>query len=300
MKNKQTGSPSISAGEWLHSARQSIKTRKGLQGMADRQDADEDLLDAQVLIAHILGKTRSWVLAHPEAILDWDSQSLLDTQFQSLRTGTPLPYLTGTQEFFGLDFEVTPSVLVPRPETELLVERALAWAQSHPDRRWAADVGTGSGCIAVSLATRAPWLHWLAVDRSWEALQVARRNANRHNVLERVHFATADLLSASVGPIDLVCANLPYIPHEILETLPVAKYEPILALDGGIDGLRFVRTLLSNAKQWLAPEGIVLLEMQFDQGEKITQIVNTNLPDAQVSILADLGGLPRVVEILHP
>ncbi len=201
--------------------------------MADRQWADEVLLDAQVLLAHILGKTRSWVLAHPEATLDWDSLSLLDTQFQSLRMGTPLPYLTGTQEFFGLDFEVTPTVLIPRPETELLVERALAWAQSHPDRRWAADVGTGSGCIAISLATRMPRYHWLAIDCSWEALQVARRNANKHNVLERVHFVTADLLSASVGPIDMVCANLPYIPHGDIEKLPVAKYEPQLALDGG-------------------------------------------------------------------
>lgn len=267
--------------------------------MADEQDADEDLLAAQVLLAHVLGKTRSWVLAHPEATLDWVSQSLLDTQFQSLLTGTPLPYLTGTQEFFGLDFEVTPTVLIPRPETELLVERALAWTKTHPDRCWAADVGTGSGCIAVSLATRAPWYHWLAVDRSWEALQVARRNAIRHNVLERVHFINADLLSTSVGPIDLVCANLPYIPHGSLEKLPVAKYEPIVALDGGNDGLHFIRTLLSNAKQWLAPEGIVLLEMQFDQGEEITQTVNTTLPGTQVSILSDLRGLPRVVEILN-
>ncbi len=267
-------------------------------------------LETQVLLAHALGKPRAWVLAHPEGILTPQQQRQLTRLLGGLAQGTPLPYLTGFQEFFGLSFEVTPDVLIPRPETELLVERALSWLRAHPGRRRAADVGTGSGCIAVSLAHHVANLRILAVDRSWAALQISRRNAARHEVASQITFLQGDLLSAAFsggqgqpavpaasGPLDLVCANLPYIPSQALSNLPVVKYEPRLALDGGPDGLHPIRSLLGGAPRWLAPGGLLLLEMQFDQGEAITTLAQARLPSAQITVHKDLAGLPRLVEV---
>ena len=129
MTSNQAGAPGLSAGEWLRCACHSSETRMGSSDGVDKQDAAEISLSAQVLLAHVMGKPRSWVLAHPEAVLDWHLQTRLEILLQRLRLGTPLPYLTGNQEFFGLKFEVNPHVLIPRPETELLVERALVWVQ---------------------------------------------------------------------------------------------------------------------------------------------------------------------------
>ncbi|MBE0699799.1 MAG: peptide chain release factor N(5)-glutamine methyltransferase [Anaerolineaceae bacterium] len=302
MTNKPASAAEISVGEWLGCARRTLQRRKPgaflLDGIQGDESADrETMLAAQVLLAHVLGKTRTWVLAHPEAILDPNQLSRLNDFFEKLCLGMPLPYLTGKQEFFGLDFEVNRSVLIPRPETELLVERALAWLDSHPDCQRAADIGTGSGCIAVSLAARVPYLRWLAVDCSWKALQVARRNVLQHGVSDRVQLLNADLLSPCAGPFNLACANLPYIPHDILKTLPLLKYEPVQALDGGEDGLDLIRSLLASAQRWLAPGGLILLEMQFDQGDKIASIAKNYLPNARVTILDDLAGSPRLVEI---
>src|SRR5512143_2162838 len=136
-------------------------------------------LDAQVLLAYVLDKPRTWVLAHPDSAPEPEAALKLEPMLRRLEQGEPLPYVLGHQEFFGLDFELTPDVLIPRPETELLVEKALAWLEAAPERRTVADVGTGSGCIAVSLATRLPDLHVLATDISMAALRVARRNAQK-------------------------------------------------------------------------------------------------------------------------
>jgi release factor glutamine methyltransferase len=297
MTSKPASAPDLSLGEWLRSARQLLKGYPAAAG-EENELADLDrTLAAQVLLAHVLHKTRAWVLAHPEAVLDPYQRPRLDALFEQLRQGMPLPYLTGKQEFFGLDFEVNQDVLIPRPETELLVERALAWLHSHPGSQRAADVGTGSGCIAVSVASRASQLHWLAVDRSWKAIEIARRNVQRHGVNERVQLVNADLLACCAGPIDLVCANLPYIPHDDLKSLPLLQHEPALALDGGEDGLDLIRKLLASASGWLAPGGLILLEMQFDQGEKIAGLAKYYLPKARVTICNDLAGNPRMVEI---
>jgi release factor glutamine methyltransferase len=294
LKNKP-----VHSGEWLAFARRFMADLPPRPGEAsshaeERQDAG---LETQVLLAHVLAKPRAWVLAHPEEILTPQQQQELTILLAGLAGGTPLPYLTGHQEFFGLDFVVSPAVLIPRPETELLVERGLDWLRRHPTCRCAADVGTGSGCIAVSLAHQTTDLRILAVDRSWDALQVARQNARRHTAAGQVAFLQSDLLSAAAGPFDLVCANLPYIPDAALSALPVARHEPRLALDGGPDGLRAIRCLLAGAPRWLASGGLLLLEMQYDQGEAIVALANTYLPAADVTIHADLAGLPRVVEI---
>jgi len=294
MKNKP-----VRIGDWLSFARQFLED---LPTNREERSAQESSppnlgLETQVLVAHALGCPRAWVLAHPEVILTPQQQRHLTRLLAGLAQGTPLPYLTGRQEFFGLEFEVSPVVLIPRPETELLVERALHWLRQHPDRRPAADVGTGSGCIAVSLAHHVSDLRLLAVDRSWAALQVASSNALRHAVAERISFVQGDLLAAAAGPFDLVCANLPYIPSEVLPTLPVVRNEPRSALDGGPDGLKPIRDLLADAPRWLAPGGLLLLEMQFDQGEAITVLGHQFLPTAHVTIHNDLANHPRLVEI---
>lgn len=283
----------VRAGDWLRFARQYMEELPANR----RMPPDEASLATQVLLAHALDKPRAWVLAHPEAVLKPQQQRRLTRLLGELAQGTPLPYLTGRQEFFGLSFEVSSTVLIPRPETELLVELALEWLRQNPARRRTADAGTGSGCIAVSLAQAVPDLHILAVDWSWEALQIARRNAERYVASGQVTFLQGDLLSAAGGPLDLVCANLPYIPSDTLATLPVAKHEPRLALDGGPDGLQYVRALLADAPRWMAPGGLLLLEMQIDQGEAITEIARQHLPGSRVTIHPDLAGLPRLVEI---
>ena len=158
-----------------------------------------------------------------------------------LESGQPLPYVLGAWEFYGLTFELTPDVLIPRPETELLVEQALEWLADRPAPLLAADVGTGSGCIAISLAVHAPQLRLLASDLSWPALQVARSNLARHRVEGQISLLQCDLLPPLSLPFDLLVANLPYIPSPVLPGLKLSLSEPPLALDGGLDGLDFIR-----------------------------------------------------------
>ena len=202
-----------------------------------KEISETPLLDTQVLLAHILGKTRSWVLAHPEQQLSPQEIEEFNRSIKKLKEGIPLPYVLGQWEFFGLEFTLTPDVLIPRPETELLVEQAIDWLYANPERRWAADVGTGSGCIAVTLAHKIEDLKLTAGDISMEALRVAITNAMRHSVEQRIHFVQADLTPPSENPYDLICANLPYIPSSELIKLQVFGREPSLALDGGRDGL---------------------------------------------------------------
>lgn len=272
--------------DWLHTAQQLLAPRL----------AEEAGISAQVLLAHHLGKSRAWLLAHPDTRLDDAQLSNLQPALDMLSQGVPLPYLTGQQEFFGLSFRVTPDVLIPRPETELLVEQALAWLNANLGRR-AADVGTGSGAIAVSLAVHEPKVRLTAVDRSWAALQVARENAAAHRVLERVHLLQGHLLSAAAGPFDVVCANLPYIPTQTLNALPVSRHEPRLALDGGADGLRPIEALLADAHRWMAPGGALLLEIEASQGESAPRLAARYFPGARIQCIHDLAGLPRLVSI---
>ena len=257
-------------------------------------------LEAQVLLAHATGQSRAWVLSHPETILTPSQQAVLDNLLERLSNGVPLPYLTGEQEFYALPFWVTPDVLIPRPETELLVERAAAWLKAHPGRRRCADIGTGSGCIAVSLAHHVPDLRMLAVDRSYPALLVARENARRNGVSNRIDFIQADLLEGLSGPFDLICANLPYIPSKTLSRLPVRLHEPRLALDGGLDGLDFIRRLVAASVNKMAPGGLQLYEIEYRQGAEVEKLVRQTFPAAQVNVIKDLAGNDRLVAIqLH-
>lgn len=275
-----------SNGSWLSIARQRLDSL-----------SPDAWLEAQLLLGHVFKKNRTWILTHPEVELDLDQRVLLNHLLDQRASGVPLPYLLGSWEFFGMDFAVTPDVLIPRPETELLIEHALFWLKKHPAQRRAADVGTGSGCIAISLARYQSDLQLVATDQSQPALDIAMKNAVRHGVAERIQWLKTNLLDGYAGPLDLVVANLPYIPSATLSELLVAKFEPLSALDGGPDGLKLIGALLRDAHRWWAPGGAILLEIEAGQGESAPALVHELLPDTEISLLADLSGRPRIVKI---
>ena len=275
--------PKLNAGDWLKFARQRLRS------------IEDGGLAAQVLLAHVLGKSREFILAHPEFVLEQEHIARLENLITRLKQGEPLAYLTGKQEFFGLTYVVSPAVLIPRPETELLVERALEWLRRNPNRRKAADVGSGSGCIAGTLAYHVPDLKCVTIERSWQALRIARQNFEQLQVSQRVYPILGNLLDAVGGVFDLVCANLPYIPTNELTQLAVSRFEPRLALDGGYDGLDWIAALIGDSKRWLAKGGLLLLEIEAGQAEKVAQLVYLNLSTAKIEVIHDLQGLPRLV-----
>lgn len=267
-------------------------------------------LDAQVLIAHVIDRPRTWVLAHPEHELDHSQIQDLQSLAARFEDGEPLPYILGRWEFFGFQFDLSPAVLIPRPETEVLVERALKWLRANPARRCIIDVGTGCGCIGISLAIKIQNLDVTASDISAPALDVARGNAHKHGVSDRIQFLQCDLLDRltiegshelssdlEMRAYDLICANLPYIPSADLASLRVAKFEPRLALDGGPDGLVLIRRLLGQAEERLSPGGALLLEIEERQGQDARAAALAAFPNAQIELFSDLSGRERLLQI---
>ncbi|HND47704.1 MAG TPA: peptide chain release factor N(5)-glutamine methyltransferase [Anaerolineales bacterium] len=260
--------------------------------------------DAQLLLAHVIGRSRTWLLAHLDAPL---SAPLLDSAnqaFARLEAGEPLPYILGHWEFFGMDFDITPDVLIPRPETEMMVEKAIKWLSASGERRTVADVGTGSGIIATSIAMHVPNANILATDISRAALKVAKHNAEKFNVQHRIDFLECDLLPEHMDPLptdrhfDLICANLPYIPTQTMRRLPIYGREPTLALDGGEDGLDIYRRLLNVAPNWLAPYGMILLEIEATQGIKALNLATDTFSESSISLHQDFAGHDRLLEII--
>jgi len=275
--------------------------------ITSRLKSDWPELDAQLVLAHVLDRPRTWILAHPETPLTAPQLASVEEAVSRLEAGEPLPYVLGHWEFFGLDFNVTPDVLIPRPETELLVEKAIAWLLLPERSRRVADVGTGSGAIAVPLAMHVPEVRILATDISPAALEVAKRNAEKFHVHHQIEFMECDLLPESkvegqksdlrLSTFDLICANLPYIPTATLKGLSVFGREPTLALDGGEDGLDLVRRLLDIAPPWLAPHGLILLEIEATQGIQALSLAYDKFEDAEIHLHQDLVGHDRLLEI---
>ncbi len=263
---------------------------------------DDGDITAAALLAHVTGLTRTQILARPETPLTAEQSAAFASLVARAAQGEPLAYLTGQREFYGLEFEVDANVLVPRPETERLVDLALA---AQPGR--VLDVGTGSGCIAVALAVHLPRAAIVASDLSPQALAVARRNAERHRVADRIRFIQSDLLDFGLLPasglspltsqFDLIAANLPYIDRAELPSLPVARFEPRLALDGGPGGLTLVERLLAQAPGLLAAEGRLLLEIGADQGPAAMRLARAAFPGSDIRVERDLAGLDRVLAI---
>ena len=261
------------------------------------EKSDTSVLDIQVLLAHIMGKSRTWILAHPDTHLSKQQEEHLQKSIKRLENGEPLPYILGHWEFYGLDFKVTSDVLIPRPETELLVDQALCWIRKHPSRGWALDIGTGSGCIAIALAVNTPNLLILASDISLPALKITQQNAHWHSVTKQVFPIAANLFPPTNKRFNLICANLPYIPTNRLLKLKIFGKEPNIALDGGANGLDFIMKIIQTAPNYLHDGGIMLLEIDQSQGNIIEQEAEKTFPSAIVSVLPDLAGKERLVYI---
>ena len=270
----------------------------------EQQKGDWTDLDAQLILAHVIDRPRTWILAHLETQLTQSQIDSAQTEFSKLRDGIPLPYILGHWEFFGLDFDITNEVLIPRPETELLVEKAIAWLKESPERRTMADIGTGSGAIAASIAMHVPDARILATDISMSALRVAKHNALKFHVHHRIDFLQCDLLPHPVdflptdSHFDLICANLPYIPTKALHQLPIYGKEPTLALDGGEDGLEVYRHLFKLAPGWLAPRGMMLLEIESTLGVKALSLAFDSFADVTIHLHQDLTSRDRLLEIM--
>jgi release factor glutamine methyltransferase len=248
-----------------------------------------------ILLQNALQQPKSWVLSHGEYQLTKEEQQHLQSSLDQCLHGIPLPYILGHWEFYGRQFIVNPSVLIPRPETEILVEIALEQIQRFHHPR-IVDVGTGSGAIAVSLAAECPAASVVGVDLSMAALHVARTNA-QHLCPGRVSFVQSDLITPFTTQFDLICANLPYIPRQSLAKLPVSQWEPQLALDGGETGLDAIQRLLSQTRSRLSSAGVILLEIEASLGSLTLSAAQVAFPTARHRLIRDLAGHDRILEI---
>ena len=255
---------------------------------------DSPHLDAEVLLAYALGMTRTQLHVYTQSQLSPAELASYRQLIERRALREPVAYIIGHKEFYGLDLFVDSRVLIPRPETELFVEKAIEISQRQSV---VADVGTGSGAIAISLAVHLPQALVYATDASPGALEVAACNCRRHGVEDRVHLLQGHLLKPLPEPVDLIAANLPYVSEAELAQLPpeISHHEPREALNGGADGLDHIRCLLAQAEGHLKPGGVVLLEIGATQGEAVVALARCNFPAARVEIVRDYAGLDRVV-----
>ncbi len=257
--------------------------------------------DAETLLLHVLGKSKAWLLAHPDEELPEDQAACFLQLIERRFHGEPIQYITGETEFYGLPFRVTPDVLIPRPETEHLVERAVATAPLFRRPR-VVDVGTGSGAIAIAVAHEWPEATITAIDISAPALELARRNAERIGFADRIRFLDGDLLAPVKGEqFEIIVSNPPYVPELDRPTLSVEvrDHEPALALFAGPDGLAVYRRLIPAAFACLIPAGYLLLEIGYGQSAAINALLS-EAGFANIEFLPDLQGIPRVVSAQRP
>jgi release factor glutamine methyltransferase len=257
--------------------------------------------DVEVLARHVLDWDRASLIARSRDAEPDGFPAGLDVLLARREALEPVAYIVGSREFWGLDFDVTRDVLIPRPETEIIVEEALAFAREQPCRH-VVDVGTGSGCLAVSIAHESPQIRVTAIDTSDAALAVARRNAARHGVLQRVTFRQGDLLHGLTESADLIVANPPYVPDADVAHLQedVVRYEPHEALFGGPTGLEIVERLFKQAPHHLAQNGRLIVEFGFGQSEPVKRLAESAGWQV-VGIRGDLQSIPRTIVLTrHP
>ena len=280
-------------------------------GIAELRDAQVPsyTLAAELLLLHVLGRDRTWIYSHPEEEIVAPVAERYSELVRRRANGEPTQHLTGKQEFWGLEFEITPDVLIPRPETEHLIEvaldrRAVRELRAHrrqmlSDRQLLiADVGTGSGCIAVALAKELAGTALVATDISPAALDVARRNASRHNVASRIHFLECNLLEGLTDSplLDLIVSNPPYISRRETATLmrEVREHEPEIALYGGEEGYELYADLIAQSAEYLLPQGILVLELGQSSLPGVHPLLDATTW-TNVSVTNDLAGIPRVL-----
>ena len=306
---------------------------RAAERLSENRDIDSPALEAEVLLRYVLQITRAQLFSDLNETLSPARERDFAGLIERCRQGEPLAYITRNREFYGLDFYVDPRVLIPRPESELLVDLAGEWIRKHPVSA-VADIGTGSGAIAVSLAVNLysssmPGPHRkslaagplastagdntaggsrdaavlpaaiYAVDISPDALEVARINCEKHRVSDRVILLQGDLLAALPQPVDILIANLPYVKKSDMALMPSSGYEPALALDGGESGLDIIFRICDQINGKIRPGGCVLLEIGQGQSEAVSDYLSHLYPAAEIEIIPDLAGIERVIKC-HP
>ena len=259
-------------------------------------------LEPEVMLTDVLGVPRHRIYAYQDDAIPEEAATALEKVVERRLRREPLAYILGHREFYGVDLTVGPGVMVPRPETEMLVERALLVCLERMDRPGlvVADVGTGSGGIAVNLAMHLPGVALYATDISAESIAIAGANVEKFNLGGRITLLEGDLLEPLPGRVDVVVANLPYIPSGRLEELqPELAWEPRGALDGGEDGMDVLRRLMGQASGKLAADGVMLLEIDEGQGQPLRRLASRLFPGAVTSVEEDLAGLERLFVLEH-
>lgn len=258
-------------------------------------------LAGELLLMHALGKDRAWIYAHPEEAISPEKLTEYEALLSRRAAGMPTQYLTRRQEFWGLEFEVTPAVLIPRPETEHVIEVVLArlGEKGKQSELNIVDIGTGSGCIAVALAKELPRATIYATDISDDALAVAKRNAAKLGYSDQIRFVSGSLLVGVAEPLkfDVIASNPPYVATKDAESLAteVRAHEPHIALFAGADGLDVYCPLIRTAAERLKPGGILALELGFGMFEAASDMLNATMDWTQISATMDLAGIPRVL-----
>ena len=269
---------------------------------SQRQLSDQGIcdawLEAEVLLRHTLSLDRAEFFASLGQKLEDKARESFEKLISRRLTREPLAYITGHREFFSLDLEITPDVLIPRQETELLVEAVIEYGKAHPDPITVADIGTGSGCIAIAIAVALPSATVLATDLSTRALNIAQRNCLKHRVETRVHLLEADLLNALDRPVDVVVCNPPYLtPTEIQASEEEVQHEPQIALLGGKKGIDILAKLFNDAHRYLKPGGLLCVEIDPRRANATRSLVQKGFAGCPYEIDRDLVGVERILKV---
>jgi release factor glutamine methyltransferase len=263
------------------------------------RDVPDARRDAVLLVAFVIGRDKTFLIAHPETPLTPQQTEVLSEITARRSTREPLQYITGRQEFYGLEFEVTPDVLIPRPETEILVGRAIGFLSTLETPHFC-EIGVGSGCISISVLQELPNASAVACDISQKALAVASRNAEKHGVSDRLELIVSDLFdSVPDRAFDAIFSNPPYVPEVDFDSLQpeVRDHEPTVALTSGADGLTVIERLIGQAPRHLRSGGMLLFEMGFNQSGKVSEMLDENAW-TEIEFLPDLQGIPRILSAL--
>ena len=273
--------------------KQAMAKARGILAANNIEDAN---LESELLLRHTLKTSRVQLYLDLNLELSPEQEAAFWQLVKRRRNGEPTAYITGHREFYGLNFYVDPSVLIPRPESELLVEKAIELARQRPITK-IADIGTGCGAIAISLALNLTEVEIYATDISDVALRVALHNCQQHGVVGRISLLQGDMLEPLPQPVDLIVANLPYVRESELPPAAPAASEPVLALDGGTEGLEKISQLCQQLSGRLHSQGCLLLEIGQGQGEAVTALLRSLFPSARIEVTRDLGGVERVVSL---